>query len=222
MHPQTWSIHRNGCTAAEAAEHSMVMAGVFIPDRLNRLRAGRRVSPPLVFGACLAVSLFVSSCATPYEPLDHHFGYSEKQVGNDVYEVSFVGNGNSSYQRVLDFAMLRAAEIALNHHAKSFVVLDVINRSSARSYLTAPQFYWTTAGGLYRGGPDLPPSAAVLDWNEHGYLVMEPAQEGIYYRPGVMLKVKLLPDPPGSYYPYDPAKVSEQLRRKYGIRLGKQ
>ena len=199
----------------------MPMAGAFIPCRLNRWKAEGGSSPPLAFGACLAVSLLVSSCATPYEPLDHHYGYSEKRIGNDVYEVSFLANGNSSYQRVLDFAMLRAAEIALNRHAKSFVVLDVINLSSARSYLTAPQFYWTTAGGLHTGGPDLPPSAAVLDWNEHGYLVMEPAQEGIYYRPGVMLKVKLLPGPPGSYYPYDPAKVSEQLKRKYGIRPGK-
>jgi hypothetical protein len=47
---------------------------------------------------------------------------------------------------------------------------------------------------------------------------MEPAQERAYYRPGVKLKVKLLPDFPGSYYPYDPAKESERLKRKYGIK----
>jgi hypothetical protein len=48
---------------------------------------------------------------------------------------------------------------------------------------------------------------------------MEPAERRIYYRPGVKLKAKLLPDPPGSYYPYDPAKESERLKRKYGIKL---
>ena len=29
--------------------------------------------------------------------------------------------------------------------------------------------------------------------------------------------MKLLPDPPGSYYPYEPAKESERLKRKYDL-----
>ena len=176
----------------------------------------------LVLGACLGGSLFVSSCATPYERLGHRYGYSEKQVGKDVYEVSFLGNGDSSYERVLDFAMLRAAEIALRRHAKSFTLLDLVNLSSVRVYHAPSLSYWTTTPYLGPGGQPLVPAEGLFEGVEWSYLVMEPAQTRAYCRPGVRLKIKLLPDPPGSYYPYDPAKVIERLKRKYRIKLGQE
>jgi hypothetical protein len=139
-----------------------------------------------------------------------------------VYEVTFLGNGDSSYERVSDFAMLRAAEIALSRQTKSFTLLDVVNLSSARPYLTAPHFYWTTASELNAGSQHILPAAGPFDGPGWSYLVMEPGQERTYYRPGVKLKVKLLPDPPGSYYPYDPVKESERLKRKYRIKPGQE
>jgi hypothetical protein len=196
------------------------MAGAFILAGFNKLKAERGSFPHLVFGASLVASLLVSSCATPYQPLDHRYGYSEQQVGNDVFEVSFLGNGHSSYERVLDFAMLRAADIALSRQAKSFTLLDLVNLSSVRTYQTPTLFDWTASPYLGPGGQYLLPAAGLADWTERSYLVMEPAQERTYYRPGVKLKVKLLPDPPGSYYPYDPAKESERLKRKYRIKPG--
>jgi hypothetical protein len=197
------------------------MAGAFIPDQFNKWKAERASFPHLVFGACLLMSLLLCSCASPYKPLDHRYGYSEQLVTNDVYEVSFLGNGNSSYERIFDFAMLRAAEIALSRQAKSFTLLDVVNLSSVRIYRTPTLFYWTAASNLGPGGQNILPAAGLADWTERSYLVMEPTQERTYYRPGVKLKVKLLPDPPGSYYPYDPAKESDWLKRKYRIKPGK-
>ncbi len=197
------------------------MAGAFILDQFNLWKAERRFSSHLAFGLCVAVGLLLCSCATPYKPLDHGYGYSDRHATNDVYEVTFLGNGSTSSERAFDFAMLRAAEIALNRHAKSFTVLDVVNLSFARTYLSAPQVYRTTAAGLTPIGQDRPPVTGLLDWTERDYLAMEQAQERTYYRPGVKLKVKFLPDPPGTYYPYDPVKVSDELRRKYRIKAGK-
>ena len=138
-----------------------------------------------------------------------------------MYEVSFLGNGHSSYERVFDFAMLRTAELALGRQAKSFTLLDLVNLSSVRTYQTPTRFYWTASPYLSAGGQNILPAAGLFDGAEWSYLMMEPAQERIYYRPGVKLKAKLLPDPPGSYYPYNPAKESERLKRKYRIKPGK-
>jgi len=179
---------------------------------MNRNRILHRHPAPLkpgrVLAACLAASFFLCSCATPYQPLDHRYGYSEQQVGKDVYEVTFLGNADTSYERAFDFAMLRAADIALSRRAKSFALLDLTNLSFVRTYKTPTLYYWTPS---HAAGP--------ADWTARDSLVMEPAQERTYYRPGVKLKVKLLSDPPGSYYPYDPAKESERLKRKYRIKM---
>jgi hypothetical protein len=197
------------------------MVGAFILRQFKQWKAEWGSLPHWVFGACLIASLFVSSCATPYQASDHRYGYSEQQVAKDVYEVSFLGNGHCSYERAFDFAMLRAAELALSRQAKSFTFLDAVNLSSACAYQTPTRFYPTAAPALTAGGQSILPAAGLFDGPQWSYLMMEPAQERIYYRPGVKLKVKLLPDPPGSYYPYDPAKESERLKRKYGITPGK-
>jgi len=190
----------------------MLMAGASILFQFNKSKTERRFFSHLVCASCLAASLLLSSCATPYKPLDHRYGYSEKQVAIDVYEVSFLGNGSTSHDRALDFAVLRAAEIALSCQAKSFTLLDVANLSSVRPYQTAPHFYWTTYPN--------PGAMGQTTFSALGHL-MEPAEERVYYRPGVKLKVKLLPDLPGSYHPYDPAKESERLMLKYRIKPGK-
>jgi hypothetical protein len=197
------------------------MAGAYIFHQFNERKVMGESLAHLVFGLWLGACLFACSCATPYKPLKHRYGYSERQVESDVYEVSFLGNGNSSYEMVLDFAMLRTAEIALNHQAKSFILLDLVSLSSLRKYLTPTHFYQTASPYLGPGGQTLFPAAGLIDWSEWSYLVVEPAQQRTYYRPGVKLKVKLLPDPPGSYYPYDPAKESDRLKRKYGIKPAK-
>jgi hypothetical protein len=197
------------------------MAGAVIPNQPHEDKAERGCSSYLVLGLGLAASLLACSCATPYKPLDHRYGYSEEPIGNAVYEVTFLGNANSSYERALDFAMLRAAEIALSRQARSFTLLDVVNLSSARRYLTSSYTYWTASPYLDPGDPTALLIAGPMDWMDWSYLVLEPAQERVYYRPGVKLKVQLLSDSPGSYYPYDPAKESERLRGKYNIRPGK-
>jgi hypothetical protein len=214
-------FHRNGCAIIAVLKYSLLMAAAFILYRFNEWKAERGFSFHLVFGSCLVASLLVSSCATPYQPLDHRYGYSEQQVGKDVYEVSFLGNGNSSYERVSDYAMLRTAEIALSRQAKSFTLLDVVNLSSVRRYQTPSRLYWTVSPYPSDAGQTILPAAGPAGWTEWRYLAMEPAEERIYYRPGVKLKVQLLPDPPGSYYPYDPVKASERLKRKYRIKPGK-
>jgi len=194
------------------------MAGAFIPYPFNQRNAERGSFSHSVFGLCLLANLLACSCATPYKALNHRYGYSDQQVGSEEFEVTFLGNGNSSFERAFDFAMLRTTEIALSRQAKSFILLDLINLSSVRRYQTSSHYYWTASPFLSAGAQTAIPAPELIGDTEQSYLMMVPAQEGIFYRPGVKLKVRLLSDPPGSYYPYDPAKENERLKRKYRIK----
>ena len=214
-------LPRRGCADTNSGEHFPLMGPAQALYSSCACNALGRSSADKVVGLGLGLCLLLCACATPYKPLEHRYGYSDHQVANGVYEVSFLGNGNTSYEKALDFALLRAAEIALNHHAKSFILLDLANLSFARTYLAAPLFYQTSAAGLVGYGQNPPAVAGLLDWTERGYLVEQPAHEQTYYRPGVRLKMKLLADPPGKHYPYDPARIVAQLKRKYRIKPGK-
>jgi hypothetical protein len=139
-------------------------------------------------------------------------------VGEAEYEVSFLGNGSSSYDRVLDFALLRAAEIALKRQAKSFTVTDVINLSSTRRYNSSSQFYWTVAPTLSTGGELLPSAPQFPGWTDLNYHMAAPMEERVFYRPGVRLRIKLSAGAAAGGYAYDSAKLREQLKQKYGLK----
>jgi len=173
--------------------------------------------PSVVVVCCAIVGLLLASCATPYRPLKHHSGYDEQQVGKDEYDVTFLGNGSSSYERALDFALLRAAEISLKRQAKSFVVLDVVNLSSARKYRVGNQYFWTMSPYLSTGGQVIPSAPGFTDGLDQSYLMVTPAEDRVYYRPGVRLKITLSPDAAPHGFAYDSAKLSMQLKREYGL-----
>ena len=66
---------------------------------------------------------FVTGCvATGYQPQGFRGGYSETQLGENVFRVDFAGNGFTSPARAADFALLRSAEVALEHGFRFFVV----------------------------------------------------------------------------------------------------
>lgn len=167
-------------------------------------------------GYGLLAMLVACSCATPYRPLKHHVGYSDRQVGTNEYEVSFFGKPESSWDRVLDFAMLRAAEIALSRHAKTFTVLDIANLSSARRYLVPSQYFWTASPYL-SGGQVVPSAPEFAGGLDRAYLMATAPEERIFYEPGVRLKIMLSPGSAPGHVPYDAAEVSDRIRRKYGL-----
>ena len=177
----------------------------------------RARKPSVVVVCCTMLSLFLVSCATPYQPLKHQTGYDEQQVGKDEYDVSFLGNGSSSYERALDFALLRAAEISLKWQAKSFIVLDVVNLSSARKYRTGNQYFWTMSPYLSTGGQVIPSAPEFTGGLDQSYLMVTPAEDRIFYRPGVRLRITLSPDTAPGGFAYDSAKLSMELKHKYGL-----
>ena len=68
--------------------------------------------------------VFVSGCATPYQKVDFGGGYSETQLSENAFNVRFQGNGFTSSQRVSDLALLRCAELCLEHGFGFFVITE--------------------------------------------------------------------------------------------------
>lgn len=86
----------------------------------------------------------LQGCATSYSTQGFTGGYSETRLDTNVFQVSFNGNGFTSFQKTRDFTLLRSAEITLENGYKYFTVVDASTDSST-SYINQPKTYQTTA-----------------------------------------------------------------------------
>ena len=84
----------------------------------------------------LALLLFFASCATIYQPTGFTGGYSETLLKENLYRVTFRGNGFTSLERAFDFTLLRCAELALLNDYDHFVIVDASNYISNSTYVT--------------------------------------------------------------------------------------
>lgn len=90
------------------------------------------------------LALLLSGCSTAYQPQSFTGGFSETQIDENVFKVSFTGNGYTSREKASDFALLRSAELSLKNGYKFFVIVDGSNYSTNSTY-TTPTTYHTNA-----------------------------------------------------------------------------
>ena len=77
-----------------------------------------------------ALSFFlITACSTPYQNSGFLGGYDEIQLADNIFQVTFKGNGYTSAQRAIDFTLLRSAEIAMENGYKYFVINDAQSRT---------------------------------------------------------------------------------------------
>ena len=80
---------------------------------------------------------------TPYQPAVDGYGYSEQQIEDNRYRVSFAGNDLTPAQTVQNNLLYRAAELTLDRGYDYFTVVDrTLDRSTA---------YWGTGDTLGSG-----------------------------------------------------------------------
>jgi hypothetical protein len=88
-----------------------------------------------IFSAFLAVS----GCASPtvYRPADaeHHSGYSDEQLANNRFRVTFRGNSATVREKVEDYLLLRSAEVTRNAGFAWFV-FDTRSTETKTTYHT--------------------------------------------------------------------------------------
>lgn len=69
-------------------------------------------------------ALLLAGCATEFTPSSGGDGYSETQLSPTSFQVTFRGNTKTTPERANDFALLRAAELALANKCAHFVVIS--------------------------------------------------------------------------------------------------
>ena len=80
--------------------------------------------------------LCLTGCATGYHREGFLGGYSDAQLGEDVFQVRFNGNGYTGSGRAADFALLRCAEVAIENGYPYFVIVNGENTESRSTHTT--------------------------------------------------------------------------------------
>jgi hypothetical protein len=89
---------------------------------------------------------------TPYQPASGGYGYSEQQIEDNRYRVSFAGNDLTSAETVQNYLLYRAAEVTLDHGYDYFTMVDRNLDRSTAYWGTGPSTYVGSGFGRHSGG----------------------------------------------------------------------
>lgn len=153
----------------------------------------------------LLLAVLVSGCATAYGPSGFGGGYTDTMLQADVFKVSFRGNGFTDAERVSDFALLRAAELTINHGFNYFIIVDN-KEATSTAYAAMPSQSYTTgnynaysgqysANTRYMGGGAVP-----------------------IHKASTSMMVKCFVEKPSlGVIPFDARELSRSIKGKYNI-----
>lgn len=94
----------------------------------------------------VAVVSLLAACAspTPYQPAKNGYGYSQQQIEDNRYRVTFKGNDVTTLDTVDIYLLYRAAELTVQSDYDYFEIADRETDKSTR--------YWTTFSNFGRFG----------------------------------------------------------------------
>lgn len=151
--------------------------------------------------------LVISGCATTYQSNGFSGGYSETQLDENIFKVTFRGNGFTNRERTEDFTLLRSAELALQNGYKYFVIVNSETYLSTSSH-TTPTTHNTTASvhatGNYAYG-----TATTTQYGGQTYNISKPSTSNTI----ICFKEK-----PGSGISYNAEFIYNSIRQKYDIK----
>ena len=150
----------------------------------------------------LVLSFFLLvGCATSYQKSGFTGGYEETQLAENVFRVNFRGNRYTKLPRATDFALLRTAELTLEHGYKYFVLVSessTVNNSS----VTTP--YQTQTTGDISGN----------SFNANSFTTGGPVTISKPSSNNTFMCFKEKP----KQFSYDAEFVYKSIRTKYGIK----
>ena len=156
----------------------------------------------------LFIVLIFAGCATRYQPMGFTGGYSETQLGENIFQVSFYGNGYTSRERVSDFSLLRAAELTLEKGFRYFVIVDSEKHTKIKTYTTPTRSYST--GSAYGYGNYVHFNATTTTYGGHTYIISNPSATNTF------LCFKEKPKINNGLV-FDAEFVVKSIKEKYGI-----
>lgn len=149
-----------------------------------------------------SVFAILAACASPYQKDGLGGGYSETQLSENVFKVSFRGNGYTSSDRATDMALLRSAEVSLENGFKYFAVIDEKNSASYGSYTTP-----TTTNA----------SVTVYGNSAYGTATTYGGQTFLVTKPRSTNLIACFKEKPDDVYTFDAEFLSKSLRKKFGL-----
>jgi hypothetical protein len=151
-------------------------------------------------------ALMTQGCATPYQEKGFAGGFSETQLDENVYTVSFKGNGFTSREKATDYALMRSAQLALQGEYKYFVVMEQNSYTQDSSY-TTPITSNTTANA-YGYGNSAYGNATTTSYG---------GQTFITSKPNASMTIICFKEKPENAFSYNAEFIYGNLSRKYGI-----
>lgn len=143
--------------------------------------------------------ILLTGCATKYQSVGFTGGYSETKLGENIFQVTFEGNGYTSTTRANDLALLRASELAITNGYKYFIITSSFSDSSNFAYST-PKVYNTTFNGN---------SATTYSSGGNTFFIAKPSSSNTI----ICFKDK----PENFLLVYDAKFLYESLSVKYGV-----
>ena len=155
-----------------------------------------------------AFVLFITGCAqTPYQPNGFLGGFTETRLGENVFRVTFQGNGYTGKNKVADFTLLRSAELALGHGFRYFIITESGKDSLLLAYTTPTKF--RTTGSAHISGNVIYGKATTKQYGGHTYITSAPSAKNTI----VLYKEK----PKINGLVYDASFLKKSIKQKYGI-----
>jgi hypothetical protein len=155
----------------------------------------------------LLAALVLPGCVTPYQHVGFTGGYSETQLGENIFQVSFRGNGYTSHERTSDFSLLRSAELTLERGFRYFIIVESEKDTKIGTYTTPTRSY--TTGSAYGYGNYAYGSATTTTYGGQTYFISKPRATN------TILCFKEKPDINGLVF--DAEFVVKSVKQKYGI-----
>lgn len=163
-----------------------------------------------MFGKLLStgfLAVFLAGCATTYQPNSFTGGYSETRLAENIFSVSFRGNGYTGRDRAVDFALLRSAEVVLENGFSHFAVIDgsTVTDVSVHTMPTTTQ----TNFSANRVGHSMYGQATSTTYGGQSFHIR---------RPSTTMTIFAFPErPDGVAVVYDAEFVANGIRQKYRI-----
>lgn len=156
----------------------------------------------------VAAALFMTGCATGYQRDGLTGGFTESQLSENVWRVTFNGNGYTSEDRAQDMALLRSAELTLANGYSHFILAD--ERSTTEVDVGTTPVTSTTTGSAYVYGNSIQGRATTQTFGGQSYTIRRPSTRNSV----VMLKEKPVD---GRYVAYDARFICTSLGAKYQV-----
>lgn len=165
--------------------------------------------------------MLIAGCATGYHPSGFTGGYSDMKLQDDIFKVSFRGNGYTGRGKTSDLALLRCAELALENGYKYFVILGENSDVQASTYITPTTA--NTQGSIVSTTPVATGGGVTVVGNSAAYSSTTSYSGGETYhinKPSASMTIKCFKEKPENIptITYDAEQIKINIKNAYRIK----